>query len=201
MKAAFRQQASEYDCVPSTFINALCFLFHRHEIPPGVIRTIYKECLDLEGARGTSGQAINRLARWLKEYNEKSYKKFQVASSYLRGKQVHLEEGSPIIQCLEQQGVALLCVHSSNDAWHYMLGLQKQADWLYCFDPLPRSKRFINNEALQFLEPVNRHEANLRVRCDWLDKTFKTAKTLEERKYIFGTRSHRECLLLQRITP
>lgn len=201
MKAAFREQATEYDCVPTSFINALCYLFHRNEIPPGVIRKIYKDCLDLEAARGTSGRAINRLARWLSGYYEKSYQKFQVSSNYLRGKQVQLGDGSPVIQCLSQEGVALLRVHSNNDSWHYILGFQKQGEWLYCFDPLPRSKRFINNEALQFLEPVGRHEANLRIRCDWIDRTFKAAPTPEQRKYIFGTRYLRECLLLQRITP
>lgn len=116
MKSAFRQQASEFDCVPTTFINALCYLFHRHEIPPGAVQRIYKECLDLEAARGTSGRAINVLSKWLKGYNEKSYKKFLVTASYLKGKQVHLKDGSSILQCLDQQGVALLCVHSSNNA-------------------------------------------------------------------------------------
>lgn len=202
MKAAFRQQASEFDCVPTTFINALCYLFHRHETPPGVIRKIYKECLDLEAARGTSGRAINALSKWLKSYNnEKSYKKFQLSSSYIKGKQVHLGENSKIIQCLNQEGVALLCVHSSNDAWHYILGFQKKEDWLYCYDPLPRTKRFIHNESIQFLEPVGKQDANLRIRCDWLDKTFKAAETTESRKYIFGGNSYRECLLLQRIRP
>lgn len=201
MKSAFRQQASEFDCVPTTFINALCYLFHRQEIPPGVIRKIYKECLDLEAARGTSGRAISVLSKWLKSYNEKSYKKFQVVSSYLRGRHVHLGSESTIINCLNQQGVALLCVHSSNDAWHYILGFLKQEDWLYCYDPLPRTKRFIQNESIQFIEPTNKHDPNLKIRCDWLDKTFKTAKTPEERKYIFGGNSYRECLLLNRIRP
>lgn len=201
MKAAFRQQASEYDCVPTTFINALCYLFHRQEIPPGVIRKVYKECLDLESARGTSGRAIGVLAKWLKNYNEKSYKKFQVASSYLKGKQVHLQDDGKIMQCINQKGAALLCVHSSNDAWHYILGFQEREGWLYCYDPLPRTKRFIHNEFIQFIEPAGNQEANLRVRCDWLDRTFKTAKTLEERKYIFGTKCHRECLLLHRTKP
>lgn len=199
MKVGFRQQASDYDCVPTTFINALCYLFHRQEIPPGVIRRIYKDCLDLEAAQGTSARAINALANWLKNYNEKSYKKFQLSSNYLRGKQVHLGGDSQIIQCLNQEGAALLCVHSSNGAWHYILGFQKQEEWLYCYDPLPRTKRFIHNEQIQFIEPAGKQDANLRIHCNWIDRTFKTAKTPEQRKYIFGTRYQRECLLLQRI--
>ena len=34
-------QVSEYDCVPTAFINAISYLFERNEIPPMVIRHIY----------------------------------------------------------------------------------------------------------------------------------------------------------------
>lgn len=72
---------------------------------------------------------------------------------------------------------------------------------MYCYDPLPRTKRFIHNESIQFLVPIGKQDANLRIRCDWLDTSFKAAETQEERKYIFGGTSYRECLLLNRITP
>jgi len=37
MKVPFRQQVSDYDCVPTSLINALCNLFDRKDILPFVV--------------------------------------------------------------------------------------------------------------------------------------------------------------------
>ena len=42
-------QVSEYDCVPTSFINAVCYLFERREVPPMVVRHISIYCLDTVG--------------------------------------------------------------------------------------------------------------------------------------------------------
>lgn len=199
MKVPFRQQASNYDCTPTSLINALCYLFERKDLPPFVVHRIYKDCLDIESARGTSSRAIQDLSFLLKNYKETSFKNFTVDSKFIIEEQVHLRQNSRILRCINSDGVAMLSVHLSRNNWHSILGLQIDEGWIYCHDPAPRTKRFIDNNAVQFIPATNRHGPNLRIRLTWLDKDFDTATTAEERKYILGSEEDRECLLLNRI--
>lgn len=201
MKVPFRQQVSDYDCVPTTFINALNYLFIRAEIPPFIVHRVYKDCLDIEASRGTSRRAIQEVGYLLNNYRDKRYGKFAVESQFICGAQVHLRQNSRIIRCIDAKGVALLCVHSSRNFWHYVLGLRFEGGWLHCYDPSPRTKRFVNNDAVQFDLSASQQEANLRIRCDWLEKNFYRAKHPDDRKYILGGIDDRECLLLNRIRP
>lgn len=56
-------QISEYDCGPTSMLNAIIYLFDRDEIPPEVIRNTMLYCLDcyskegIPGKRGTSRAA------------------------------------------------------------------------------------------------------------------------------------------------
>jgi len=40
MKNPLNYQTTEYDCGPTTLINAISYLFRREEIPPDVIKHI-----------------------------------------------------------------------------------------------------------------------------------------------------------------
>jgi hypothetical protein len=203
MKVPFRQQASDCDCVPTTFINALSYLFDRKDIPPFVVQRVYRDCLDNESStlpgRGTSTRAIQDLGLWLSHYKEKRYKKFAVVSKFICGDQVHLRKNSKIIRCINANGAALMCVHSGQNNWHYILGFRHDGEWLHCYDPAPRSKKFVKNDAVQFVASTGQQEPNLLIRCDWLNKKYKKTKNSDERKYIFGCKNDRECLLLNRI--
>lgn len=199
MKVPFRQQASEYDCVPTSLINGLCYLFSRSELPPFVVHRVYRDLLDMEYSRGSSSRAIQDLAYLLNNYREKRYEKFTVKSKYIWGGQVHLRKNSKIVQCINSNGAALLCVHSSRGNWHYILAFRFENGWLHCHDPSPRSKRFIDNDAVQFTEPTSQQDPNLKIRSDWLENDFNQAENADERKYIFGNIDNRECLLLNRI--
>lgn len=201
MKVPFRQQASEYDCVPTSLINALCYLFSRNELPPFIVHRVYRDLLDIESARGSSSRAIQDLGYLLNSYREKRYEKFAVECKYIWGGQVHLRKNSRIIRCLEANGAALLCVHSSRGNWHYILAFRFEEGWLHCHDPSPRSKRFINNDAVQFTEPTGHQDPNLRIRSDWLENDFDQTQHADKRKYVFGSIDNRECLLLNRIHP
>jgi len=46
MKNQLCYQTSEYDCGPTTLINAFRYLFEREEIMPEIIKTIYLYTLD-----------------------------------------------------------------------------------------------------------------------------------------------------------
>lgn len=199
MKVPFRQQASEYDCVPTTVINALSYLFRRSELPPFIVHRVYKDLMDIESTRGTSSRAIQDLGHLLKSYREKRYEKFAVESKFIWGGQVHLRQNSKIIRCLDANGAALICVHSSRGNWHYILAFRYEGEWLHCHDPSPRTKRFISNDAVQFDAVAGQQEPNLIIRCDWLEKDFEKTENHDDRKYVFGGHDDRECLLLNRI--
>ena len=199
MKMPFRQQVSNFDCVPTTLINAMTYLFNSRDIPPFVVHRIYKDCLDVESYRGTSSCAMKGLGFWFNHYREKRFKRFAIESKFLDGKQVHLSKNSKIRRCLNSNGAALLCVHSGLKSWHYILGFKLKGEWLHCYDPSPRTNRFIKNDAVQFIKPTGRQEPNLIIRCDWLDRNLDNATHPDDYKYVFGNNDNRECLLLNKI--
>ncbi|MBT0664497.1 hypothetical protein KI809_09315 [Geobacter pelophilus] len=201
MKSNFRQQVSNYDCTPSCIINGLSYLFHRHEVPPFIVYRVYKDCLDGDASRGTSERATREMAYLLNSYRDPRYKSFAVEAKLIYGTQVHLRKKSKIIGCIEDGGAALLCVHSSNNFWHYILAFYHEDGWLHCFDPSPRTRRYLNNDAVQFDLNSGHQEANLLIRCDWLDRDFTGARNHHNNKYIFGSTDNRECFLLNRISP
>ena len=71
MKTPLHYQLSEYDCGPTSLMNAISFLFEREEIPPEVLRNIMLYSLDCyspegtPGKHGTSRTAMMFLAHWL----------------------------------------------------------------------------------------------------------------------------------------
>ena len=46
MKNPLHYQLSEYDCGPTSMMNALAYLFEREEIPPEAVRNTMLYCLD-----------------------------------------------------------------------------------------------------------------------------------------------------------
>lgn len=164
---------------------------------PGEVIGMSTDEIDKDGRWWT--RAIRELSYWLNSYNDRSYKQFTVASKYLSGRQVHLRENSKIIKCLSTNGVALLSVHSGGNGLHYILAFKLAEGWLHCYDPYPRTQRYVKNDAVQIIEATKQQSPNLLIRSDWLDKSYNKANQLDERKYVFGNNENRECLLLNRI--
>jgi hypothetical protein len=199
MKVLFRQQATEYDCVPTSIVNGLCYLFTKRELPPYVVHHIYKECLDYEAGRGTTSRAIKYIGHWLSCYRENRFPSFAVSATYLAGTQVRLKNKSKIIEYLASGGVVALCVQTSQFERHCLLALHFADDWLYCHEPHPRSKRFIECDQVQFIEQTGHQAPNLRIHRTWLEKDYDKVTQAKERKYVLGCISRRECLLIKRI--
>ena len=71
MKVPLRYQMTEYDCGPTSLLNAMSFLFEREELPPELVRNIMLYSLDSYGADGCSGKsgtshaAMLFLSHWL----------------------------------------------------------------------------------------------------------------------------------------
>lgn len=76
MDNPLRYQMTEYDCGPTSMLNAVSYLFRRDEIPPELTRNIMLYCLDCfgedgsTGRRGTSRMAMMFLSNWLNGYGE-----------------------------------------------------------------------------------------------------------------------------------
>lgn len=137
MKTPLRYQFSEYDCGPTSLQNALSFLFDREAIPPEVLRGISLYCLDgfndegISGKTGTSATAMMFISNWLTCFRKTG--RLPISCRYLSGSDVHLEEGSQILEALGQGGVVVQRLYL--DVGHYILLTGVEGDFIQAFDP------------------------------------------------------------------
>lgn len=193
MKVPFRFQASEYDCVPTTLLNALNYLCARGAIPPLAIQRIFMYCLDTVTSQqglghGTSEYAVQLFAHWLNEYQTKA-KDFRIRARYISGKEVHLSQNNLIAQTLNDHGAVALRVKSTGRQWHYILCLRLDSELLYAFDPYPKQANK-NKRNYRFEKWPGEQEYNLVIRREWLDTQS------NNNPYQLGSYSEREALLL-----
>ena len=100
MKNPLHYQLTEYDCGPTSLLNAISFLFEREEIPPEVIRNIMLYCLDCYGAEGAPGKsgtsctAMMFLSNWLDRYGR--VQDLPISSRYLSGPSVTIRPHSEV---------------------------------------------------------------------------------------------------------
>lgn len=138
MKIPLHYQISEYDCGPTSVLNALSFLFERHEVPPVLIRNIMLYSLDCydscgeAGKSGTSRSAMMFLSHWMDGFGKTG--RLPITSSYISGADVFLGPGSEIDRALKQGGA--IVVRLFLDEWHYVLftGIEDD-DSIRIFDP------------------------------------------------------------------
>jgi hypothetical protein len=187
-------QVSEYDCVPTAFINAIGYLFERNEIPPMIISHIYLYSLDTVGRNarfgigGTSKYAVRLLGNWLSAYK---MKKFSVTTDFLEKDAVHLRKESRIHACLEEGGIALCNILLSKSELHYLMIIKIEDDWIYCFDSYKRiSLRGMKNHVM-ILPYSEGRSPNLKIRTQWMDQE-------ASKRFCLGPVSIRECLLIWR---
>jgi len=203
MKIPFRYQTTEYDCVPTTFINALQYLFDRREIPPQVIQKIMQYSLDTVTVNkkgeygkgsGTTGLAIEMILQWLSNHSKGSFA-FK-RCEYVELEQVHLRQNNKIMSCINNGGIALVSVWTGR-MYHYILALgldENDKNKILFFDPYYRMKRFTGEDSkhIEWLGNKGVQEANLRVSRDRLD-------SVNYERYSFGPVEERDCCLLERI--
>lgn len=138
MKSPLRYQFSEYDCGPTTMLNAVSYLFEREEIPPEIIRNVMLYSLDCyskkgePGRAGTSRMAMMFLSNWLDGFGRAT--NLPLSSQYLAGKSVYIGQESFINDALHRGGVAV--VRLFYDVEHYALLTGETADGsILMFDP------------------------------------------------------------------
>lgn len=137
MKNPLHYQLSEYDCGPTSMLNAVSYLFQREEVPPEIIRNITLYCLDCYGADGACGKsgtscaAMMFLSNWLNGYGKTG--QLPVSSRHLLGKNVWIGKESLINDALCRGGAVILRVFY--DCGHYVLLTGIRRNQLLMFDP------------------------------------------------------------------
>ena len=154
MKNPLHYQITEYDCGPTSMLNAVNFLFEREEIPPEVIRNIMLyslDCYDLEGSPGKSGTsctAMMFLSNWLDGFGRTG--KLPVSSSYLSGEKVYIHEDGLILDALRRGGAVVVRLYY--DVAHYVLLTGVRDGCIYMFDPYYQTEGFPQTEITVTLE-------------------------------------------------
>ncbi|MDY5219371.1 MAG: peptidase C39 [Eubacteriales bacterium] len=138
MKNVLNDQSSEYDCGPTSLVNALRYLFERCEIHPELIKAISLYTLDTyneqgeSGRRGTSRTAMQFLASWFNRYGES--RKFPISAAFHENERVVVSPNSSITGCLQQGGAAVVRCLLDGDP-HYVLLTRALGDEIGLFDP------------------------------------------------------------------
>lgn len=136
MKNPLSYQVSEYDCGPTSVMNAISYLFDRQEIPPDFIKNIMQYCLDTYNEDGkpyrcgTSTDAMSYMATWFNRYAQAV--KFPISCKHIRGEQVYLSKESPIYECLRDGGAAVARCYLTVPHYITLTGIDD--DYVYVFD-------------------------------------------------------------------
>ncbi|MBR3311362.1 MAG: C39 family peptidase [Solobacterium sp.] len=136
MKTPLIYQMTAYDCGPTSVINAFRQLFDRKELPPDLLKMIWNACLDEyeEGKAfrgGTSMHAFRFLHEQITAYAP--LLDFPAETAFLCREEVHLKEGSPLVQWVQEGGAAVVRIRLSGG--HYVLVTGIDDEKVYLFDP------------------------------------------------------------------
>lgn len=161
MKNPLNYQTTEYDCGPTTMMNAVSYLFKREEIPPDIMKNIVLYSLDVYnrkgefGKKGTSYMAMMFLSNWLNEFGK--VKRFPIQCEFLNREDVHISQNSRIVAGLQQGGACV--IRLMYGCWHYVLLTGTDDHNIFMFDPYFR-KRPIDIEGIEMIwnapEKMNR---------------------------------------------
>lgn len=189
MKNPLNYQTTEYDCGPTTMMNAISFLFKREEISPDITKCIMQYCLDGYNKKGeayksgTTDMAMWFLAHWLNQFGK--VRKFPIHCENLMKEEVFVNDRSRITECLYQKGAVVAKVMLG--CWHYVLLTGIEGEYIDLFDPYFRQRPFTDKDVTMIWdEPKKR---NRRVHISRLNSTGKEC-------YALGRMDSRECVLL-----
>ena len=192
MKNVLLTQTTEYDCGPTTLVNALRFLFEREDIPPALIRTIWLHTNDTydergqKGCRGTSKACVRYLCEFFNDYGE--HCRFPIHAAFADKEAAEIAPGSAAIRCLETGGVAMIRCWLENCP-HYVLltGITEQGVAL--FDPYEDTRFYdCEQDGVLRVEDEPRHWNRI-VTMDCLN-------AVDNQDYAMGEVCKRESLLI-----
>ena len=138
MRNILNYQSSEYDCGPTSLVNALRYLFDREQLPPELLRAITLYTLDAFNDRGeigkfgTSRMAMQFLSNWFGEYGRTHA--FPLSSAFLTESDVTVSQNSELVSALQLGGAAVVRCYLGGDP-HYVLLTGIREDEISLFDP------------------------------------------------------------------
>ena len=191
MKTPLHYQISEYDCGPTSMLNAMSFLFSREELPPEILRNTMLYCLDCYGKEGhpgksgTSCMAMMFLSNWLDGLGKAGL--LPVSSRYLRGEEVFIGEGSRLNDTLCRKGVAV--VRLWFEVEHYVLMTGIEDEEILLFDPYYQEKAFEGAESTVRIDLAHPLWYNRRVPFSFFNRE-------TQELYALGKKDVREAVLL-----
>ncbi len=189
MKNPLHYQTTEYDCGPTSMLNAVNYLFHRKEISPDVVKNIMLYCLDSYNKKGeaykngTTGMAMLFLSNWLNQFGK--VKKWPIHCEVLNGEVIQVSLTSRIAECLGQGGVVVARVMLG--CWHYVLITGIDSEYVYLFDPYYRVKAF-QEDGIDIIKDAPL-KMNRKVKHTYMNSE-------SNGNYAFGKKEGRECILL-----
>lgn len=189
MKNPLHYQLSEYDCGPTSMLNAMSYLFEREKLSPELLRNIMLYCLDCYGADGSTGKsgtscmAMMFLSNWLNGFGSAGH--LPVSSLFLSGEAVNFSQNGLLRDALCRGGVAVVRVDL--EGWHYVLLTGIKGEDVYMFDPYYREEPFLGEEIKMVAD--HPREYNRIVPARYFDR-----EVLEI--YAFGSKEGREAVLL-----
>lgn len=189
MKNPLSYQSTEYDCGPTSMLNAINYLFHRKEISPDVVKSITLYCLDSYNKKGeayksgTTGMAMMFLGNWLNQFGK--VKKWPIQCEMMNGESIRISQNSKVAECLGQGGAAVARVMLG--CWHYVLLTGIDDTYVYLFDPYYRVKPF-PGEGIEIIKDVPT-KYNRRIKHEILNSDGNSY-------YALGKPEGRECMLL-----
>lgn len=139
MKNLLIYQSTEFDCGPTTLVNAVRYLFEREEIPPALIKGIWIYANDTfneqgeSGKHGTSKAAVRFLAEWLNGFSKGCC--FPLRAEYVEREEADITPESRTIQCLKEGGVALMRCWSEGYGHYVLLTKLLEDGSVGLFDP------------------------------------------------------------------
>jgi hypothetical protein len=192
MKVPLKYQSTDYDCAPTTMVNALNYLLDREDIQPELIKTIYAYSLDRFDGQGntcrggTSKIAVQLIANWINTFSQT--RACGIRCDFLNCDDIDLSN-SRLTNHLANGGVMLACVYYENAVFHYVLVTTIDEDYVYLFDPYYNDS-FAPDDAFEIIgnEPFKANRKVRRQRFNSSDKSY----------YALGERSKRECVLMEK---
>ena len=139
MKNRLITQTTEYDCGPTSVVNALRFLYAREELPPCLVKGVWTLCNDTfnmqgeHGKRGTSRAAMRYLCSWLNGFAEGC--QFPIRAAYQDGDDAVIAPGSLVETCLMQGGAAVVRCWSEHYRHYVLLTQLLEGNRVGIFDP------------------------------------------------------------------
>lgn len=171
MKIPLQYQRTEYDCGPTSLLNAVSFLFPRENIPPDILRYVMMYTLDSYNNKGeaykngTSRMAMLFLSNWFAQYAKATC--FPLSSKYLSGDCVHFGGYSQIVEALRQGGAVVTRLFYGCE--HYVTLTGFRDDTIELFDPYYRVRPF-RQGGIRLIKDKP-YAANRRINVDLLEGT------------------------------